>query len=191
MSKYNVGDKFIAEIKKVDSDGTYKIKDGIWLVEGVFDHMHKVDSNMKIEDITDMIAEYDTEKKGYNKGLQDAWELMKKLIVSSFDGGLGTREVHDIFDIPAGKRPLYWIMKNYSPQEALAKLKAYEKEQAEIKVGDVVIGSVFSGVVTGVDENRVFVLYDDGSCGETKKENLKKTGKHIDIHAVLQEIGGE
>lgn len=183
MSKYKVGDKFIIEIAEVKeyettSDNEYISKGGIWLAETTLGRLHKVDSNMKIEDITDMIAEYDTEKKGYNKGLQDAWELARKF-TQMCDSARD-----DAFDVT---NPNYFF-KDMQPQEALAKLEAYEKAQ-EIQVGDVVIGSLFSGVVTGVDDDRVFVLYDDGSCGERRKSDLKKTGKHIHIHALLQEIG--
>lgn len=185
MSKYKVGDKFIVEIEEVREgkapfDTTYMVNGGVGFVEIIIDRMHKVDSNMKIEDIDDMIAEYDTEKKGYNKGLQDAWKAALKF----------SQMIDSVRDEAFGETNPNYFFKDIMPQEALAKLEAYEKAQ-EIQVGDVVIGSLFSGVVTGVDDNRVFVLYDDGSCGERRKSDLKKTGKHIHIHALLQEIGGE
>lgn len=181
MSKYKIGDKFVVEVGNVCGD-LYIPKNfpQVGMSIEFLDSLHKVDSNMKIEDITDMIAEYDTEKKGYNKGLQDAWKAALKF--SQMDDS--TRE--EVFD----KTNPNYFFKDMQPQEALAKLQAYEKEH-EIQVGDVVIGSLFSGVVTGVDDDRVFVLYDDGSCGERRKSDLKKTGKHIHIHALLQEIGGE
>lgn len=187
MSKYKVGDKFIVEIKevmehKVPYENAYRIKNGgaFCITESVFDCMHKVDSNMKIEDIDDMIAEYDTEKKGYNRGLQDAWNAALKF------SKMADSVREEVFDECNSS----CFFKNIPPQEALAKLEAYEKTQ-EIQVGDVVICSLLSGVVTCVDDERVFVLYDDGSCGERRKSDLKKTGKHIHIHALLQEIGGE
>ena len=73
--------------------------------------------------------------EAYNKGLEDAWECVKKLTVNDYlKDGYDSDELLKIF----GTDNIFCILKNYTPQEALAKLEAYEKEQAEIKVGDVV-----------------------------------------------------
>lgn len=69
-------------------------------------------------------------EKTYEEGLQDAWELAKK--IDLFD----TEERTKIFGYITSE----YIKEHYTVQEALAKLKAYEEEK-EIKVGDVVISS--------------------------------------------------
>lgn len=91
--------------------------------------------------------------------------------------------------------PVYYIDKEVfsavDADEALAKLEAYEKEK-EIKVGDVV-ESIYSGrlgVITQIKENGKFVLFMDGMAGELAHNDIKKTGKHIDISELLQKIGG-
>ena len=127
--------------------------------------------------------------EAYNKGLNEAWELAKKLWLPSNHGGLTHTEVIKIF-----KCDYYMVAENYTPQEALAKLEAYEKEQNEIKVGDVVTNGYVTMLVTGIGKATGFI-YMIGSRGEIltkqKPENWKKTGKHIDIQSVLQQIGGD
>lgn len=131
------------------------------------------------------------DKEAYNKGLNDAWELAKKLWLPSNRGGLPYYEVKKIFECD-----YYTIAENYTPQEAIAKLEAYEKEQNEIKVGDVVeatdlFGDVFKGIVLDFKdgaENEVFVLYENGCVDVWEIADCKKTGKHIHIQTLLDEL---
>lgn len=120
-------------------------------------------------------------EKAYNKGLNDAWELARKIFTTD------CATLQKVF----GHSDEGQIIMTNEPQEALAKLEAYEKEQNEIKVGDIVYNddTMEEGVVTHIDNDEVFMLYDDGSCGNTYG-NLTKTGKHIDIQSVLEQIGG-
>ncbi len=137
-------------------------------------------------------AEYLLKKEDeYNRGLNDAWELAKKITLTVGDGGIGENKLKELFDYSSIKRASYWIFKEFTPQEALAKLEAYEKEQ-EIKVGDIVFNdsTMEEGVVTYIKDGEVFMLYNDGSCGNTDG-TLTKTGKHIDISALLEKIGKE
>ena len=118
--------------------------------------------------------------EAYNKGLEDAWELAKKLFCPPRYNGM------DIHIVPA----------RYTVQEALAKLEAYEKEQAEIKVGDVVQFEGKIGVVTAITEGKEVktadILRKDGQFTISWCiAKCKKTGKHIDIQSVLQQIGGD
>jgi len=62
-------------------------------------------------------------------------------------------------------------------------------------VGDVCKAFETSCVVTQVDENEKLyvVLWDDGSTDKIPFDSslkLLKTGKHIDIQSVLDQIGG-
>lgn len=128
----------------------------------------------------------DTE--AYNKGLEDgrndAWKLANKIADT-----LTTSERAKIFGYVVNGITVMDILRDFTPQEALVKLEAYEKEQNEIKVGDIVYNddTMEKGVVTHIDNDEVFMLYDDGSCGNTYG-NLTKTGKHIDIQSLLEQI---
>ena len=126
-------------------------------------------------------------EEAYNKGLEDAWEFVRKTITA-----VNPQEAYKLLDFfgVANYRDIY---KEYTPQEALAKLEAYEKEHAEnIKVGDVVKSKYGEciGVVVKIYGNGCYVLFDDGSAGSQRIDGFEKTGKHIDIQSVLEQIGG-
>ena len=123
--------------------------------------------------------------KTYTDGLNDAWELIRKLFKMSGS------EVKEVF----GHVILGVLVNDLTPQEALAKLEAYEKEKNEIKVGDVVFGDdepdVY-GIVTFVSCEMIYIVWSDGSSGvEYDFRDIKKTGRHIDITSVLEQIRGE
>ena len=76
----------------------------------------------------------------------------------------------------------------------LAKLEAYEKGQ-EIKVGDVVTifprsGGQYNAIVVYVkSEKYIDAIYSDGITTNNVPPKLyKKTGKHIDISSILEQI---
>ena len=122
--------------------------------------------------------------KTYSDGLSDAWELAKKILNMKFDVAVEVFDCTRLFD----------VMEKFTPEEALAKIDAYEKEK-EIKVGDVVYyskdGDISTqSIVTKIEGNVVYTVYSDGSCGrEYYPNDLKKTGKHIDIESLLWQIG--
>lgn len=174
MSKYNVGDKFILRIIKddtmeIDTNSYYITNDGRLLEESELDKLQKY------EEVQIPYSE------AYNKGLNDAWELAKKIYE------MKSKEFDEVF------RDVHYVdvFYHFTPQEALAKLEAYEKSK-EIKVGDIVCNDdvMENGIVTYIADDEVFMLYDDGSCGLVKG-NLTKTGKHIDIQSVLKQIGSD
>lgn len=126
----------------------------------------------------------DTE--AYNKGLKDgrneAWELAKKIIVD-FRNKTGD-EFLDIFGCYCTE-----VFVTHTPQEALAKLEAYEKEQATFKRGNIVL-------FVDTDELAIYIgQYADGThavvfndCNIPQKvstEEIRKTDKNIDIQSVL------
>lgn len=121
--------------------------------------------------------------EAYNQGLNDAWELARKIFTTD------CATLQKVF----GHSDEGQIIMTNEPQEALAKREAYEKEQNGIKVGDVVRlkGSDKEYVVTTIDEDRCSEIY----CGVSKDGrwfsqcNVEKTGKHIDIQSALQQIG--
>ncbi len=126
-------------------------------------------------------------QEAYNKGLEDAWELAKKLWLPTSYGGMDSEEVMKIFGCD-----YYAISKLYTPQEALAKLEAYEKSK-EINVGDVVesINTGRIGIITKVEENGKYVMFVDGMSGMLAHDDIKKTNKHIDINSVLEQLRGK
>lgn len=171
MSKFNVEDKVYleCEVKGMNtSKNTYLLRYRNWL-----------DNEYETEVVKDDVLH--TPDDVYNKGLNDLWNLTKKIVLSEGDGGYSLEEVGNIF----GYRDLESILKVFTPQEALAKVKAYKEEHDEIKVGDVVRskGCSVEGIVTKVYEIKIYRLFKDGSCDSipTKaKEVLVKTGRHFD-----------
>lgn len=197
MSKYNAGDKFIIEVEEkcvgdFKTEGTtelYRIKGFKSLVfdKNGLDKLQKVNSKVKIEDIDDMLAEYDLKKESYEKGLQDAWELARKIFSSEEKGGYSAEELDEIF----GFSYLAQILWEYTPQEAIAKIESYEQEQ-EIKMGDEVenpnnpkkyiVCNIKTGASISTDLRETALL--ELSCWQ-------KTGKHIDIQQILDGIGAD
>lgn len=170
MSDFKVGDKVYLECKvthKDASDNTYQIRYKNW-------HDNELPTDFVKNDVLHSVNE------PYNQGLNDAWELAKKIVLPDHLGGYTVDELKDIF----GKNTFASLMNTFSPQEALAKVKAYE-EHNEIKVGDVVRskGCNVEGIITKISEIKIYRLFKDGSCDSisTKvKEDLDKTGKHFD-----------
>lgn len=138
--------------------------------------------NLVRKDITEQVDD------AHQQGLEDAWEYAKKIVLNPDDGGLGLSELNEIF----GFYTLQSIFKNYTVQQAIEKLKAYEKEQKandEIKVGDEVEhvgGCVF--IVTNVDggDDCIYGIDSSGMCVHSSRKNVHKTGRHFDIEGLLK-----
>ena len=136
----------------------------------------------------------------YNRGAEDAWGLARKIAIMPSVGGYTTTELDDIFGSDYEPR----IFESNSGLEALAKVEAYEKKkkeeaEKEIKVGDVVRHSDVIGcgpmtfIVSYMDNNEIKGLFDNGStCTFTyPNSHITKTGKHVDIQGMLDEIKTE
>ena len=109
--------------------------------------------NTKFSDL--IIPELSAEEEAYNKGLNDAWELARKIVLREYDGGMSVKDFYNIFDKTMADED---VLKKFTPQEALAKIAAYEKEQAEIKAGDVVSHDGLKGVVTRVTDDCIYTI---------------------------------
>lgn len=167
MSEYNVGDKVYLEgkINEYDeSDNTYCV-----------DYCDYYKNTRTTDWVKGDVLH--TPDEAYNKGLDDAWELAKKIVLPDHLGGYTVDELKDIF----GKNTFASLMNTFSPQEALAKVKAYE-ERNEIKVGDVVEfkDGCIESIVTKVDGYTIYKLFKSGDCNSCDKKDLKKTDKHYD-----------
>lgn len=133
----------------------------------------------------------------YERGLNDAWELAKKISLSIINGGYDCDELDAIF----GYRTTSNVYYNLTAQEALEKVKAYEKnkeeEAAKPKLGDVVIvrnpqccfeekGIYLTGGLEGF-----LYLTSNGTVVDSGGDyfTIEKTGEHVDIQGMLDKIG--
>ena len=132
----------------------------------------------------------ETEEKAYNRGLNDAWEVIKNITKDDSVGGYSIKMMQELF----GRTCVYDITHNYTPAEALAKIKAYEdkqKQDTEIKVGDEVKDSYDDiGIVTYIcDEDNVIVIYSGQTMMRMSICELHKTGRTFpQIAEVLKEM---
>jgi hypothetical protein len=111
--------------------------------------------------------------------LNDAWELAKKIAHYTKEGLLdrfGTIEIMIVFE-------------EFTYKEALAKLKAYEEAQKKIEIGDVVECNYHKIVITSICGDEVWGIDNMGITFGTKMERCKKTGKHLELASILEQIG--
>ena len=194
MSKYHKGDKFIVEIKEVinSDNGTLYRSDFSTLVFNDYglDSLHQA-----ITPAEDGLVDKSKVDEAYNKGLNDGrnevFKLAKKIVLNQQYGGLSIGELKKIFGFGSPTE----ILRRYTLQEALAKLEAYEKEQEKVRqkimVGDIVtLEDGTKGVVMDEDGVDNVVIFTENGCIEAwmNKKYITKTGKHIDIHSVLEQI---
>lgn len=119
--------------------------------------------------------------KTYVDGLSDAWNLLKKI----YD--MKCETIEQIFDVEGG----FWdVIRDFTYEEALAKIEAYEKEKS-VCVGDVVEDEEGTKalVIDEATESTCFVFTENGCVEEWYKRDLKKTGKKIPISGLLWQIG--
>lgn len=69
----------------------------------------------------------EAEKKAYNRGLNEAWEVVRKIIEDVVDGGYSSDVLREIF----GVSTVQTIFKLNTAPEAIAKIKAYEDKQKQ------------------------------------------------------------
>ena len=156
MMKYKVGDVVFlkGEVTNTDEGSTLE-------VEVKLDGEH-------------FSAWYEGEKvfpfsqKGYEDGLNDAWELARNIILPSEKGGMEKGIVRSACHVDS-----YLDAFELTPQEVLARLKAHE-EKHEIKVGDV---------VKNYNLGRCIVLEkrNDGLFNVLTESGEVKVGWHHDV----------
>lgn len=136
------------------------------------------------------------EQVAYQKGLNDAWEIARKLYLAS-PLGLSCTEYYEIFNSTS----LLEIFKTYTPQQVLAKFKAYEEkktaENQKIRIGDeaaskinpnitIIVTKVYTerdgcDEITGVINKSDDIHNPVGSIHSHSYAVLwEKTGKHYD-----------
>lgn len=172
--KYEIGDEVLVKCKVIGDlkNGRYKVtnssnsKIGCETVRSLFPLFEEVYPVKKEPDMTE----------------EESWELARRI------EGMRSDALLEIFDMGS----IYCILQYYSPQQAKDKIKEREAKN-EIKVGDVVTIFDEDGIVTRVDAETGFfnVLKESGCTGSYKKIEIEKTGRHIDIYGILQQIGGD
>ena len=188
MSKYAIGDKFIVEIDDVMLGSTaennpttlYRIKGFNSLV---FDR-YGLDKLQKYDEVKERLELIDELKQvEYNRGLNDAWELARKICE------MGDKDFNNIF----GCVHFSDVFCYNTPQEAIAKIEAYEKSK-QIQVRDVishVIADVKAIILDDAIAAGAWQVYTENGCVELWKEcEFKKTGKTVDISSILEQIRG-
>lgn len=113
--------------------------------------------------------------KTYEDGLNEAWEVARKIACLPMHDGYKTGELEEIFGISCESE----IFKRNTAAEVIAKIKEYENR---IEVGDEVTDNDgWAGVVTWIspDGEYMIVVLQDGSALRWHKESFKKTGRHF------------
>lgn len=203
MSKYSVGDKFVIEIGEVFSGNTsikdnklYRVKSFRSLVfdKTGLDNLERLagDGQGVVSRDEHNCKVNETYIRAYDKGLQDAWKIVPKIF------GMTYQERNEFLGTNDSNNDIGSIIAKFTPQEALAKLEAYEKEQAEIKVGDVVRFKKHPScevLITAVSRGLNGVHLQTGEFGrkgevhsDICKDYIEKTGKHINIESLFEQI---
>ena len=124
--------------------------------------------------------------EGYQKGLEDAWELAGKVTLLPSEEGMTAEEILECFDVV---NELYVLRSPVSVAKAKydawkEKKKQEEQEEDEIKVGDVVYWNTFYEkmiVIKKVNNHYGLIHLSDGSYDTSDGCYLIKTGEHYDL----------
>ena len=194
--KYKQGEKMIVEITEVKENSYVLNKIG---------EVEPMEAKIRRQaaEITRLLAENKKLKEDFEKskrvnlnmgriaGQNEAWELARKITCQPINGGFNRSEFEKIF----GYGYISDIFEKYKYTEAAAKVAEWEKAKEEIKVGDVLedmASSKVKCVVTNIyPSNMAYLVFNDGSAGIHELENMKKTGRHIDVDSFLKQIRGE
>ena len=216
MSKYKVGDKIILTVTGMTGRGGYQyyeLNDNFNLWEQSTDKYSEPLStytepleakiSRQAAEITRLLAENEKLKaengnviweieQAFDRGCNEAWELARKIVLRQSQGGMNDDDYVAIFG--SGRTEAY-VMKNYTYQEAAAKVAEWEKAKEEIKRGDEVEKNDLRDVrfiVTFTNGKLMSGVTQSGLVFSNEKtKEWHKTGRHIDIDGFLKQIGGE
>ena len=170
--KYKIGDEVLIKAKIITGARKYF---GVEVEDNRFDVCED-----NIVPVTDMTAE-------------EAWEIAKKILLHPAHGGLSSTELEEIF----GRTERLWEL---TPQQAKAKIEAWGNEK-EIERGDEVVlkddpnNDEYKFFVTCINKETGKIGgwsgFDGGVFSERDIKYYQKTGRHIDIDAILLQIGGD
>ena len=213
MSKYKVGDKIILTVTGTDERGhypNYVLNNNFYLWEQSIDdyseplstYTEPLEAKIRRQaaEITRLLAENKELKEDFEKskrvnlnmgrrvGQNEAWELVRKI----FD--METNDIEDIF-IKEDAWNLGTVLNNYTYQEAAAKVAEWERAKEEVKAFmDKLTCDKLSDIISHNNaENKALnnPMYWWAGSVSWRLENMKKTGRHIDIDGFLKQIGEE
>lgn len=137
-------------------------------------------------------------KKIYEQGLDDAWEVLRKL------QKMPCTEFYKLFPFCEGMgNAITELIRRMTPAEAIAKIRAYENSQNKIKAGDEVMFCIsngrknLKGVVIGLENRRTDKIYhiwvlSENSFFVVGDYALRKTGKYYpQVKELLKAMKGE
>lgn len=112
-------------------------------------------------------------KRAYNKGLNDAWEAVRKIM------NMPQKDFYELFN---SERP-YYVITLKSASEVIEKLKQYDEQHGtvSVEVGDEVLDGVASLVVTSINEDGTVNGFDECGCTYSSVKVRGVTGRHFDI----------
>ena len=124
-------------------------------------------------------------EQGLNDGRNEVWEFLDRI-----EHAIKSSVLIEVF----GYSNIGDILDHFKPQEALAKLKAYEEAQNKIEIGDVVKSTLYvdinCGIVANITDNKADLVHKDGKFSvNVPLKFLVKTGKHLDLASILEQIG--
>ena len=128
--------------------------------------------------------------ESYQKGLNDAWEAAREIGSNS---RCSLEKMGFKFEPQAvAYYPSWYVVQRYSASECIEKIRQYEQEKEEIKVGDEVNAPFGKAIVVNINSvaEKIWLVYADGHGGfEYFKDAPRKTGRHFpEIAAVLQKM---
>ena len=194
--------KYIIDIEEkplcVFDEDTQTYFPRLWRVKGFNSLVFDEEGLSRLEELnSDYINEHygSLQDDAYQRGLDDAWEAARKIVLVPGDGGTGLQNLVAIF----GTNTMELVFINNSASEAIAKLKAYKEKQKaddEIKVGDEVAFHHDDGrpdtvvVVTYIGKDGFIDGMDGRGTQYAHKNPTKwtKTGRHFDISKILEEM---
>ena len=183
-----MGKKFVIEFEekpfyKMQRRGTSETEK-LWRVKGfnslVFDEngIKKLTTLEDTLDLDKLEVHMNGFDEGYDAGLRILWDGIRKVFDDPHDGGYAWNQLSQIF----GDDWIHDVL-SLSPSEFLKKISDYEEMMSEIKAGDEVVHTTAATVAICTSDIRtidgeVYVMFDDGSCGQYPEDKLRKTGKH-------------
>lgn len=162
--------------------------------------------NLMINDLNDaLIRTFEHvdkyEQEAYDRGLNDCWNAIKKIILPNSQGGLTIDELESIF----GTIRYQDILINFTPIQTIEKIRGFQEKKKEaekkIEIGDMVTVSFIrpdtnfqiciKGMVVANYLHKIVILTKDKHLHEFDKLcgnlNVIKTGKHVDILRFIEE----
>ena len=192
MSKYIIDTETWANLFEVQRVGVYGIGNDIVTDEKtVWSRMFRLDELEELN--SDYINEHygELQDEAYQAGMDKAWEATKKIFGYEIDGAIPIADIGNVFGYePCKAFCTADILRDFTVQEAIAKLKAYEdgNHSDRIEVGDEVIsdnGTKFT-VTSFTDMDSAVGISGRGLWCFNAIDRLTKTGKHYDIASILE-----